>query len=163
MPPPPHTPPRLPLRGRRRPSKEGLQGRKVALSAILEGARRLPTPPITLKRAFRKTAASNGTARPPPPNPPSFLSPEPWKQLQSRWRRAFRNPCLPSLPEPPSLTLPPFLTTFVLRPQPSTTFNHAEGVLSGIRRGVQPLAHLRQRVGSPLQGHPFFKVSCTVT
>ena len=28
--------------------------------------------------------------------------------------------------EPPSLTLPPFLTTFVLRPQPYTTFNHAK-------------------------------------
>ncbi len=28
--------------------------------------------------------------------------------------------------EPPSLTLPPFLTTFVLRPQPDTTFNHAK-------------------------------------
>jgi len=53
-------------------------------------------------------------------------------------------------PEPPSLTLPPFLTTFVLRPQPATTFNHAEGVLSGIRRGVQLPAHLRRRVGWPL-------------
>ena len=106
---------------------------------------------IRKKQPPRTPQNDKVTSKPHPGRPPSYIQPRPAArptQLREPFARSpntggppsdsprlpRRGRRLPSRKAPRTLRQPSFRSSLIRRPAPSTTFKHAESVLSGIRR-----------------------------